>query len=175
LFALLAVIFIFFESPLPTFSIPSLLPLSCFSLFPMFAHLLLIFLSCLFLSFPSLPDVPVSIIPPLHLSFSQRLGKKRQPIFTFNPCPLFIFFPSFRFSFSLPIVFFSIPQAHLCPRHVRKMGKRERKKKVLHPLVGNNQEISKHSRFAIGLNEWTALLIFFLTSYLSDSLPLCLL
>jgi hypothetical protein len=25
------------------------------------------------------------------------------------------------------------------------------------------------------LNEWTALLIFFLTSYLSDSLPLCLL
>ncbi|KAG0633689.1 hypothetical protein HOY80DRAFT_594823 [Tuber brumale] len=51
-----------------------------------------------------------------------------------------------------------------------KKGKRERKKSSS-PLAGNNQEISKHSRFAIGLNEGTALLIFFPLSFSLPSYP----
>ena len=98
-----------------------------------------------------------------YLTLVKGLEKNQwQPISTFNSCILFTFFPSFGFSFSL-YLFFPC-STHPCPWHVRKQGKEKKEKKKDQKaflLAGNNQEISKHSWFAIGLNERTAFLNFF--------------
>jgi len=78
-------------------------------------------------------------------------------------------FPFPGFSFSLYLLF-PCSSTHPCPWHVRKKGKekkrkrkkkKEKKEQKASLLAGNNQEISKHSWFTIGLNESTAFLIFF--------------
>jgi len=82
--------------------------------------------------------------------------------------------PFLRFQFQS--LSFPAPQAHPCPRHVGQKGEREKQKKKdksLRLLAGNNQEISKCSWFAIGLNERTAFLKFFSSFSLTSSLPFC--
>jgi len=75
-------------------------------------------------------------------------------------------FPFFRFQFQSLSLFpllldSSLPLACSKQREREKKKKKKKKDQKASLLASNNQEISKHSWFAIGLNERTAFLIFF--------------
>jgi len=88
-----------------------------------------------------------------------------QPISTFNSCFLFTFFPSFGFSFSLYLFPLLLSSSLPLARSKTREREKRKEKKTKRPSFWQAiiKKYQKHSWFAIGLNERTAFLIFFLS------------